>query len=124
MVKIMAKNKVTKKSMKESYDKIAKVSYCRLQYLLRFQEAFAYSTRSEGWSCDYYDINGVLISEGYAPIESKRTNCTYDICKKYDDEACKVLCDYSLSYEEQKEKVDSLLNDFIAEITKRGGDKL
>ena len=110
------KYKTTRKAMKESYDRIAKVGYCNLQHLLRFQEPFAYSTRAEGWACDYYDINGVLISTGYDPIEGKRTKCNYDICRKYDDAARKVLCDCSLNYEEQQEKIDTLLNEFIAEI--------
>ena len=112
----MAKYKTTKKAMKESYDKIIKVGYCNLQYLLRFQEPFAYSAHSEGWACDYYDIDGVLISTGYSPIESKRTKCTYDICKKYDNAAEKIIYNYSLSQEEQKEKLDNLIKDFIKEV--------
>ena len=91
----MTKYKVTRKAMKESYGKIIGVSYCNLQYLLRFQEPFAYSTRAEGWACDYYDVDGVLISTGYAPIDSKRTKSTYDICRKYDEAARKILCESS-----------------------------
>ncbi len=109
----MSKYRTTKKAMKESYDKIICVSYCNLQSLLRFQEPFAYSTRAEGWSCDYYDIDGILISTGYAPIDSKRTKSSYDICRKYDSAAYKILSDCSLSYEEQKEKVNNLLMEYI-----------
>lgn len=111
----MTKYKVTRKAMKESYDKIISVSYCNLQYLLKFQEPFAYSTRAEGWACDYYDIDGVLISTGYAPIDSRRTKSTYDICKKYDKAAREILCEYS-SYEEQKEKINYLLMEYIKEV--------
>lgn len=102
--------------MKESYSKIICVNYCNLQNLLRFQEPFAYSTRAEGWACDYYDIDGILISTGYAPIDSKRTKSTYDICRRYDNESRKILCDYSLSYEEMKEKVNNLLIEYIKEV--------
>lgn len=111
----MTKYKATRKAMKESYDKIICVGYCNLQYLLRFQEPFAYSTRAEGWACDYYDIDGILISTGYAPIDSKRTKSTYEICRKYDEAAQKILCEYSL-YEKQKEKVNNLLMDYIKEV--------
>lgn len=111
----MTKYKVTRKAMKESYDRIICVGYCNLQYLLRFQEPFAYSTRSEGWACDYYDIDGVLISTGYAPIDSRRTKSSYDVCRKYDKAAQKILCEYS-SYEEQKEKVNNLLMEYIKEV--------
>lgn len=113
----MEKYRTTKKDMKESYDKIICASYCSLQFLLRFQEPFAYSTRAEGWACDYYDVDEILISTGYAPLDKKgRTKSTYDICRKYDEAARKILCDYSLSYEEQKEKVNSLLMEYIKEV--------
>lgn len=115
MVKIMTKYKVTRKSMKASYEKIISISYCNLQYLLRFQEPFAYSTRAEGWACDYYDVDGILISTGYAPIDSKQTKSTYDICKRYDEAARKILCEYSV-YDNQKEKVNNLLMEYIKEV--------
>ena len=65
------KLKATKKEMRDGYYYIMSVSYCSMQSLLREQTPFAYSTRTEGWACDYYDIEGVLISEGYAPLASK-----------------------------------------------------
>lgn len=113
----MSKYRTTKKEMKESYDKIICASYCSIQNLLRFQEPFAYSTRAEGWACDYYDVDGILISTGYAPLDKKgRTKSTYDICRKYDEAAEKIIYDYSLSYEEQKEKVNNLLMKYIEEV--------
>ena len=67
----MSKIKATKKAMKESYNTIITIGYCNAQYLLQYENEIAYSARSEGWACDYYDINNVLISTGYAPLESK-----------------------------------------------------
>lgn len=113
----MNKYRTTKKAMKESYDKIISIGYCNLQNLLRFREPFAYSTRAEGWACDYYDVDGILISTGYSPLDKKgRTKSTYDICKKYDEAAREVIYDYSLSHEEQKEKVNILLMEYIKEV--------
>lgn len=111
----MTKYKATRKEMKKSYDKIICVNYCGLQNLLRFQEPFAYSSRVEGWACDYYDVDGVLISTGYAPIDNRRTKSTYEICKKYDEAARKILCECS-SYEEKKERVNNLLMEYIKEV--------
>lgn len=111
----MSKYKTTKKTIKEEYKKIIGIGYCNLQNLLKFQEPFAYSTRAEGWACDYYYIDGVLISTGYAPIDSRHTKSTYDICRKYDEAARKILCGHSL-YEEQKEKVNNLLMEYIKEV--------
>ena len=111
------KFKATRKAMKESYNRIAKISYCNAQFLLKYIEPIAYSTRAEGWACDYYDIKGVLISTGYAPIEPKNTNCTYDIVRLYDDKARDVI--YSKEdWKVQAEKVNALVVEFIAEITK------
>ena len=112
----MSKYKTTKKAIKEDYSKIAMVGYCDAQNLLKYEESIAYSTRAEGWACDYYDINGVLISTGYAPIDGRNTHCSYDIVKKYDDQARTISDNYNLTYEQQKEQVTALLQDFIKEI--------
>jgi hypothetical protein len=108
----MAKIKVTKKAMKESYDTILSIGYCHLQNLLKYENEIAYSTRSEGWACDYYEVNNVCISTGYAPI-GKSIN--YELTKKYDTEAEKIACDYSMTWQEQKERIHELLIQFVNE---------
>lgn len=110
------KFKVTKKEMKSNYNRIIKVGYCNAQFLLKYIEPIAYSTRAEGWACDYYDINGVLLSTGYAPIESKNTNSSYEIVKRYDNMAREIACNYALNYEEQKAQVSMLLQSFVKEV--------
>ena len=112
----MSKSKTTKIAIKSRYDKIVKIGYCNAQFLLKFEEPTAYSERSEGWACDYYDVDGVLISTGYAPIEGKNTHSSYDIVKKYDDAAREIAFNYSLNYEQQKTQVTELLAKFIKEI--------
>ena len=69
----------------------------------------------EGWACDYYDVDGILISTGYAPTDSRRTKSTYEICKRYDEAARKIICECSLR-DEQKEKVNNLLMAYIKEV--------
>ena len=68
------KFKVTKKEMNRNYDTILGIGYCRLQNLLRNTDAIAYSVRAEGWACDYYVIDNILISTGYSPLKSKNLN--------------------------------------------------
>lgn len=108
------KFKTTKKSMKENYNTILSIGYCNAQNLLRYENEIAYSTRTEGWACDYYDVNNVCISTGYAPIGE---HVDYETLKKFDAEAEKIACDYSIPYEEKKEKVHGLLVDFVNEVT-------
>lgn len=108
------KYKVTKKEIRESGNKVYCVGYCNLQFLLNFHEPFAYSTRAEGWACDYYLINDIIISTGYAPIGRKTD---YSLCREYDKKAEKVRGDYNLTWEQQKETIEALLIEFVEKLT-------
>lgn len=110
------KFKATKKEMLSHYDKILGVGYCDLQSLLNYIEPIAYSTRSEGWACDYYEVGGILISTGYAPLSTKNLKKDYETIRRYNDEAAKIIYNYDLSYNERKEQVAELLNEFIEKI--------
>lgn len=110
------KFKASKKEMRSNYNRIVKVGYCNAQFLLRYIDPIAYSARAEGWACDYYNVNGVLISTGYAPLESKNTNSNYEIIRRYDRMAEVIACNYALSYEDQKAQVGTLLQDFVNEV--------
>ncbi|HCF38656.1 MAG TPA: hypothetical protein DER56_06285 [Thermosipho africanus] len=114
----MSKYRTTKKAMKESYDYIIGTGAANLYYLLKYRSPFAYSARAEGWACDYYDVNGVLISSGYDYIDSKRTKkADYKMISEYNGKAREISGNYDLDYEQKKEMVESLLNDFIKEAT-------
>lgn len=84
------KFKVTKKEMKENYRKIISIGYCDAQFLLKYESPIAYSTSVEGWACDYYDVNGVLISTGYSPLDDKNARHDYDLIREYDNKARKL----------------------------------
>ena len=107
------KLRAAKKDFKD--EKVLRVGYCGVQYLLRYADPFAYSSGVYGWDCDYYNINGVIISTGYRPIGK---SLDYDIIKKYEDEARKILLDDTNSYEEKKEKVNNLLDELVQEFKK------
>jgi len=108
------KFKTTKKAIKQNYSTILSIGYCHAQYLLQFESPIAYSTNSYGHACDYYEIDNICISTGYAPIGK---NVDYSILKKYEDEARKIICDYSsASYDVKKQAVQRLLLQFIKEV--------
>ena len=106
------KLKATKKQIKENAGLILSIGYCNLQSLLNCKSRFAYSCGQNGWSCDYYDINGVVISTGYAPIG---TPVKYDIVKQYESMAEKIRYDYNMPYEQRVSELDKLIHDFIME---------
>ena len=110
------KIKTTKKAMRNGYNKIIGASYCSMQYLLKYQSPIAYSTRVEGWACDYYNIDGILISEGYSPLNNKNTNPDYDILREYENKARDINNNYSMNWELRREYINILLMDYIREV--------
>jgi len=62
----------------------------------------------DGWSCDYYDLDGILISTGYQPLKDKNITARYDVCRKYEQAAQGKTA-------EEKER---LIAEFVAEISK------
>ena len=108
------KIRVTKKQIRDSFKNIICVGYCDLAYLFYYRNADFYSTRVEGWACDYYKIdNNTIISTGYAPIGNIRN---YDINRKYDEMARKIVLDYKMEYEKQVAKLDKLIEKYVAEM--------
>lgn len=116
MVESMSKYRVTKKSMNEDYRIIISTGYCNLQHLLQYTEPFAYSTRAEGWACDYYDVDGVLICTGYAPMKGKRNHSTYEIEHDYDNKA-RELRNTITDWEENIKAINTLLHEYVQKVT-------
>lgn len=114
----MSKYRVTKKEMNEGYTHIIGIGAGDLQNLLKFEQPFAYSTRAEGWACDYYDVDDVLICTGYAPMRSKRTTSNYEILREYDEKARKIFDNYDLTYEKRKKQIEALLHEYIKVVKK------
>jgi hypothetical protein len=104
------KTKVTKTAVKNSFNTILSIGYCDLQYLTYYKRAFAYSCGVYGWSCDYYDIDGVCLSTGYDPIGQ---NVDYKLVRKYEAKAQKISLDYNLDYKIREKRVNKLLIEFI-----------
>lgn len=113
------KFKTTKKAMMEGQYIILSVGYCGLQDLLYYHQPTAYSAGRDGWSCDYYIINGVCISTGYKPVANKNVNITYELINDFEDRAKKIRQDYSMEWEVRRDMVNVLLNEFI-EVVKGG----
>lgn len=103
------KLKTTRKSIEQSFHRIAQVGYCEAQYLLKYIAPFAYSSGVYGWNGDYYDVGGVCIATGYRSLpNSRNTTCDYKTVRKFDDMA---------SHAKTKEENDNIVNEFIKAIT-------
>ena len=106
------KFKTTKKEMKQNYHRIIGIGYCDAYYLLRYEEPIAYSAGVYGWACDYYDIDGVLISTGYSHLDNKNTYADYEIIKEYNNKAREIE-NNNQNYDTRKEQINELLSEFI-----------
>lgn len=107
----MNKIKATKKDMRTNYY-IISVGYCKLQNLLRREEPIAYSVGQYGWDCDYYEIDGVIISTGYRPIPSKHTSTNYDMNLDFDAKAEMILNNHG-DYLQTKNALRTLLVEYV-----------
>lgn len=108
------KLKTTKKQIKNNFNNIYSFSYCLIQSLTYYKNPFAYSSGSYGWACDYYEIDNVCLSTGYSPIG---TNVNYDLVRKYEDKALKVIDNHELSHKVRERRCDKLLSKLINELT-------
>jgi hypothetical protein len=105
------KIKVSKKVMRDNYY-ILGVSYCGAQHLLKGVDPVAYSVGVYGWACDYYDVEGVIISTGYSPLSSKNIKASYEMIKDYDDKA-RLIYDNGGNYQQKIDAIKTLRHEFI-----------
>ena len=110
------KFRVTQKEIKANFSKIISVPYCGLQNLLNWESPVAYTSRREGWAADIYDMGGgVAIVTGYAPFGNIRP--AYELRERYETQAAEIRYNCRLSWEEQREQLNQLAKEFIAEAT-------
>lgn len=113
----MKKIRVKEYDIKDGWANIICVGYCELQYLLYYKDADFYTAGTYGWKADFYKINNsTIISTGYCPIGNIRN---YELARKYDKKAEKIVYDYDLEYAKKTKKLDKLLEKFIAEILEK-----
>lgn len=106
------KFKTTKKEINAGYVAKIRVGYCDLQWLLYYQTPIAYTCGRDGWHADIYEIrNNIAIVTGYEPFGNY--NASYELKKEYENKDRSIVCDYTLDYETQKEKVNDLLWEFV-----------
>ena len=105
------KFKTTAKEIRQEACRPVSAGYCDLQYLFYFLNPIAYACGVYGWNFDVYMLDGLTVTTGYRGMVGNRA---VNI-EKYNNQAEKIVCDNSISYQEQKEKVSALLKSFIDE---------
>ena len=108
------KTKITQKRVFETHKNVIKVGYCRLQFLLKFNNPSFYTTRSEGWGADVYSVGDTAIVTGYSPFGNIAPS--YDFIKAFDDKAIAAQSE-NIPYEDMRARVSSLLEEFLTQAT-------
>ena len=115
----MAKAKTTRKWVNENYYCVS-FGYCELQYLLYFQEPRFYTCGVYGWNFDVYIFCcDYAITTGYrGMIENVSTRKDFDV-QSLESKAEKIVKDVSLTYEQKKKAVNTLLAELLSNCYKK-----
>lgn len=112
------KIRVTKTEMKKRWGRLLVfVPDGSMQCFKAVIDPFAYSTRAEGWACDYYDCGSFCISEGYDPAGKRIMN--YEDFTPYREAHNKIKRNYDISVEEQNKRIAALFEDFKGDCKRR-----
>ena len=109
------KIKATKKELKNGFYHIIHIGYCNAEALLHYCSPFSYCAGTYGWACDNYEIEGVLISTGYNPLNDKNAKSDYNKTMEYNKKARSILSNYDIDRQEQKVMIEALLKQYIGE---------
>lgn len=108
--------RTTKKEIEKNYKNKICVPYGDLQYLLCFKSPEFYTSGVYGWNADIYQYNyNTVIVTGYRPFGNI---VKYEIVKKYEDKAKKIIFNKNISCTKQKNIISELLENFINEVLK------
>lgn len=102
------KYKTTRKAVVNGSVNVRSAGYCDLAYLLRSHSPIAYTCGVYGWNFDVFEVYGVTICTGYRNMPGKRL----DGVAEYEKKAREIWGNYSMPYEERKEKTEILLQEF------------
>ena len=108
------KAKISKKDVNNRFRSVLCVDADLIPNLLFFNNAFAYSTRAEGWACDYYEAtNSICLSSGYSPIGK---NVNRELQQSFELKAKKVIQSTFFKRETKAKKINALLLEFANQL--------
>ena len=99
--------KTTRKSIVNSTASkdLLSVGYCGLVTLLKNHSPIAYTCGVYGWNFDVYNVYGKTICTGYRNMPGRKANNE----AVYEEKARAISDNYDLSWEERRDRIESLL---------------
>lgn len=101
---------ITAKEVKATHVRTLQFGYGEIYNLLTFKNPYAYTAGIYGWNADVYSYGTTAIMIGYRPTGEK---VNPEIYKPYETEAALVIADKNLNWDEKKEKMIGLFEDFM-----------
>ena len=110
------KFKTTSRELKNSVptNYLFKAGYCALQELFYYEQPIAYNCGVYGWNYDVYKIYDVYITTGYRSMVGKYI--PNELVEKYNNKASTIVYDINLSYDNKREMLSKLIQEFKAEL--------
>lgn len=105
------KYRTTAKAIRSEGGNILCIGYCDAWHLLSNHSANAYTSGIYGWNFDVYEVHGATICTGYRGMPGRRANNV----REYEKKARAIYEDWNTPHEERKEKIEKLLQEFIAQ---------
>ena len=109
------KVKTTNKALREA--QAIEIGYCRMKWLLTYEEPVYYTSGVYGWNSDVYSIDGMIISTGYRPAGTRHID--YKTLGVYEGMAQDIINDDSLSYYHKQCRVRALLNEVLSKAVEK-----
>lgn len=111
------KTKITRKQVNESGMSLI----ADTQVLLYYQKPTYYNCGVYGWNWDCYvfyttGYKTYFVLNGYRNFPSNRVYPDYDFVRGYEEKAREIQKDFSISFDEKKEKINNLLKDFLCKV--------
>ena len=102
------KKKTTKQFINSFFSNVIQVGYCKLQYLLSYEQPFGYNDGVFGWNWDAYHLYGVAIVTGYRNLPGGQAEGVAE----YEEKARLIIQNCGISESERREQIDKLLHEF------------
>jgi hypothetical protein len=108
----MSKIKITRRDALARFNCFA-VGYCNLQDLFYCEAPTYYTCGVYGWNADLYRFGDYTIVTGYRPFGA---SVPYGLTRKYEEAAGNVRHNTNYTYEEKRDLLNILIDEFLQEV--------
>lgn len=117
----MMKIRTTRKELRKSAFWSLSVGYCDLQYLLKYEQPFAYVSGTYGWDFDAYLFGDIVVTTGYRGMVG--FSIPYDDVAEIEKRAEKIVYNHDIPYEEKRKALHEIAVEFFEQQLRKAHEK-